>query len=139
MVRHHVLTGCRLLDDFFESASGCVGAEEEEEAILTGTGCKRASDESRELYVQWRGTCTFSLRLWRPYARRYIRGLNDTDTWYENFVAATRIFSCHLVLHTKSHVTLTRRERYDYSPLRLRHYGRLDHIDHSLLCGMPWC
>lgn len=51
MVRHHVLTVCRLLGDFFGSASGCVGADEEE-AILTGTGCKRASDESRELYVQ---------------------------------------------------------------------------------------
>lgn len=51
MVRHHVLTVCRLPDDFFGSASGCVGADEEE-AILTGTGCKRASDESRELYVQ---------------------------------------------------------------------------------------
>lgn len=52
MVRHHVLTVCRLHDDFFfGSASGCVGADEEE-AILTGTGCKHASDESRELYVQ---------------------------------------------------------------------------------------
>lgn len=51
MVRHHVLTICRLPDDFFESTGDCIGAEEEE-AILTGTGCKRASDESRELYVQ---------------------------------------------------------------------------------------
>lgn len=52
MVRHHVLTVCRLLDDFFSDLRAAALERMKKEAILTGTGCKRASDESRELYVQ---------------------------------------------------------------------------------------